>query len=83
MTLSIAESCTGGFLSSCFTSFSGASDYFKGSLITYSNEAKIKFLDINKLYLYGKVDIGGQDNQTGTTLGTKTGLSYTIATFKK
>ena len=48
LSLSIAESCTGGFLSSCFTSFSGASDYFKGSLITYSNEAKIKFLDINK-----------------------------------
>ncbi len=48
LTLSIAESCTGGFLSTFFTSKSHASKFFKGSLIAYSNDFKIKFLDIRK-----------------------------------
>ena len=46
--ISIAESCTGGFLSSCFTSYSGASSYFKGSIVAYNNELKVKFLNINQ-----------------------------------
>ena len=46
--ISIAESCTGGFLSSCFTSRSGSSAYFKGSMVVYSDEAKIAFLDIDE-----------------------------------
>ena len=46
-TISIAESCTGGFLSSCFVSKSGASNYFKGSLIAYSNDIKQEFLSIS------------------------------------
>ena len=47
-TLTIAESCTGGFLSSSFTSISGASTFFKGSFITYSNESKTNFLNISQ-----------------------------------
>ena len=47
ITVSVAESCTGGFISTFFTSGSGSSDLFKGSMITYSNESKINFLDIN------------------------------------
>tara|TARA_Y100000994_G_C15680071_1_gene437316 strand:- start:738 stop:1253 length:516 start_codon:yes stop_codon:yes gene_type:complete len=47
-TTSVAESCTGGFLSSCLTSCSGASSYFKGSVVVYSNELKIGFLDIDE-----------------------------------
>jgi len=46
-TLSCAESCSGGLLSSLFTEHSGASDYFKAGLITYSNFAKSKFLDLS------------------------------------
>ena len=47
LTVSVAESCTGGFISTFLTSGSGASSFFKGSTIVYSNESKINFLDIN------------------------------------
>ena len=48
ITLSAAESCTGGLLSSKFTRLSGSSKYFQMGLITYSNKAKIKILKVNK-----------------------------------
>ena len=46
--ISVAESCTGGLLASAITSISGASKIFDLGLITYSNQAKIKILKINK-----------------------------------
>ncbi len=46
LTLSIAESCTGGLLSSKITDIPGSSKYFKMSVIAYSNESKIKLLDV-------------------------------------
>ncbi len=46
--LSIAESCTGGLLASSITSVSGASKIFNLGLVTYSNQAKIKILKVNK-----------------------------------
>ena len=55
--ISFAESCTGGLLTSSITSISGASKIFSLSLITYSNQAKIKFLKVNKNIIkkYGAV----------------------------
>ena len=55
--ISFAESCTGGLLASSITSISGASKIFNLGLITYSNQAKIKFLKINKNIIrkYGAV----------------------------
>ena len=52
-----AESCTGGYLAHLITSVPGSSDYFKGSLIAYSNEVKIKQLDVSPQTLdtYGAV----------------------------
>ena len=52
-----AESCTGGLLTSSVTSVSGASKIFNLGLITYSNQAKIKFLKVNKNIIkkYGAV----------------------------
>ena len=47
LTLSTAESCTGGYLAHLITSIPGSSDYYKGSVISYSNEIKINELDIN------------------------------------
>jgi len=47
-TIALSESCTGGAVSSYFTSFPGASKFFKGGFVTYSDESKIKFLDITK-----------------------------------
>ena len=43
-----AESCTGGMLSSSITSVSGSSKIFNVGLVTYSNQAKIKFLKVPK-----------------------------------
>ena len=55
--ISFAESCTGGLLASSITSISGASKIFNIGLITYSNQAKIKFLKVNKNIIkkYGAV----------------------------
>ena len=46
--ISVVESCTGGLLASTITSISGASKIFSLGLITYSNQAKIKILRVNK-----------------------------------
>ena len=55
--ISVAESCTGGILSSAITSVSGSSKVFNLGLITYSNESKIKLLKISKKNItkYGAV----------------------------
>lgn len=47
-TLSIAESCTGGALAAKFTAIPGASKYFLGSVVAYSNEVKCQLLHIDK-----------------------------------
>ena len=44
--LAVAESCTGGMLASRLINVSGASNVFKEGLITYANEAKMKYLDV-------------------------------------
>ena len=55
--ISVVESCTGGMLASKITSVSGASKIFNLGLVTYSNQAKIKFLKVNKKIVkkYGAV----------------------------
>ena len=57
--LAIAESCTGGMLSSAITSVSGASKVFTMSLITYSNQAKISILKVPRKVIqkHGAVSI--------------------------
>ena len=47
-TISTAESCTGGMIAEKFTANSGASEYFKGSIVSYSTQAKIDVLGISK-----------------------------------
>lgn len=47
-TLAVAESCTGGLIASMMTDVSGSSDYFLFSGVTYSNEAKIGVLGVEK-----------------------------------
>jgi nicotinamide-nucleotide amidase len=57
LTLSVAESCTGGKLASLFTAIPGCSEYFKGGAVSYSNEAKIRILGVNAMDIdeYGAV----------------------------
>ena len=57
LSISVAESCTGGMLSSSITSISGASKIFNIGLVTYSNLAKIKLLKVSSsnIKIYGAV----------------------------
>ena len=48
LTISVAESCTGGLLAQNLTKLSNSSKYFQMGLITYSNQAKIRVLKVNK-----------------------------------
>ena len=48
LTVSVAESCTGGFLSTFLSCYSGASSFFKGSTINYTNISKIKLLGVDE-----------------------------------
>lgn len=47
MTLSTAESCTGGMVASILTSVPGASGYFQGGIVAYQNEVKVGQLDVS------------------------------------
>jgi nicotinamide-nucleotide amidase len=47
-TLSVAESCSGGVIASKITANAGASSYFRGGVVAYSDDIKHKFLNIDK-----------------------------------
>lgn len=57
MTLSTAESCTGGGIAALITSVPGSSSYFKGGIVAYSNEVKMNLLHVSPQTLekYGAV----------------------------
>ena len=57
LTISVVESCTGGLLAHNLTKLANSSKYFQMGLTTYSNQAKIKILKVNKKIIkkYGAV----------------------------
>ena len=57
LTISVVESCTGGLLAHNLTKLANSSKYFQIGLTTYSNQAKIKILKVNKNIIkkYGAV----------------------------
>jgi len=56
LSLAVMESCTGGLLAATITNTPGASTYFKGGLVAYSNEAKIAYgVDAQLIYEYGAI----------------------------
>ena len=57
LTISVAESCTGGLLAHHLTKLANSSKYFQMGLTTYSNQAKTKILRVNKKIInkYGAV----------------------------
>ena len=57
LTLGLVESATGGLISHLITGVSGSSDYFKGSVTSYSNEVKISVIGVKAATLkkYGAV----------------------------
>ena len=57
LTISVAESCTGGSLSHAITRIPGASSYFDCGYITYSNQSKVEMLEVDTqtIKTYGAV----------------------------
>lgn len=50
-TAATAESCTGGLISAGFTALPGSSDWFKGGIVSYANEAKMRLLSVSEVTL--------------------------------
>jgi nicotinamide-nucleotide amidase len=79
-TLALAESCTGGSLAAELTRHAGASDYFLGSIVAYSNRLKTALLDIPEDLLE---DYGAVSKETVSAMiegiMKKTGCDYGIA----
>ncbi|MCW8896826.1 MAG: competence/damage-inducible protein A [Flavobacteriales bacterium] len=80
-TLSTAESCTGGYIAHLITQVSGASDYFKGAVVSYANETKIESLGVNAddINQYGAVSKQIVE-QMAIGVRTKLNTNYSIAT---
>mgnify|MGYP001288190660 CR=1 FL=1 len=59
LTLSIAESCTGGLLSDRITNIPRCSDYFQGGVVCYSDQSKINLLNVDEKIIknFGSVSI--------------------------
>lgn len=76
VTVTTVESCTGGALASAITSVAGASEYFNGALVTYSNEMKSSLVGVKETTLksFGAVSqqvveemaVGGKNRMNAT-----------------
>jgi len=79
-TLALAESCTGGFMASQLTAVPGASSYFLGSLVTYSNQLKEDLLGVSPETLKNHGAVSPEVvHEMWTGLLKKTGADYGIA----
>jgi nicotinamide-nucleotide amidase len=80
-TLAIAESCTGGLIANMMTDIDGSSDYFIFSGVTYSNDAKINILNVQKKTI---IDHGAVHEQTAFEMAQgvrqKAGADFALST---
>ena len=58
--IAVSESCTAGLVASNITSISGSSKYFKGGIIAYQNEIKIKILGVSKELIAEKTEVSAE-----------------------
>lgn len=81
LTFAAAESCTGGMVSDVITSHPGVSEWFYGSFVTYSNEAKKAMLNVSSIPLmkHGAVsDVIAEAMVTGVFENTHADLAVSI-----
>lgn len=80
LTLATAESCTGGAIASRLTALAGASQYFLGGVITYSNQMKTDLLGVSEKTLNDKGAVSEEVViQMAEGVISKTGADYGIA----
>ncbi|HEV2251251.1 MAG TPA: CinA family protein [Candidatus Limnocylindria bacterium] len=82
LTVAVAESCTGGLLGAILTEHSGSSDYFRGGLEVYSDDAKTVLADVppQLIHAHGAVSsvvAAALARGARKTLGAKIGLGIT------
>ena len=80
-TLSVAESCTGGYISHLITSIPGSSSFFLGAVVSYANEVKRDLLDVPQELIekYGAVSIQTVEKMA-EGVRKKTGSDVSLAT---
>jgi len=57
--IAVAESCTGGLVAAALTEIAGSSDVFEAGFVTYSNEGKVKLLEVSEdvIETFGSVSV--------------------------
>jgi len=81
LTVASAESCTGGYIAHLLTSVPGSSDYFKGSIVAYSNEIKETQLGISPELISEKGEVSEEVAiAMASNIRAKMGANYGIAT---
>lgn len=81
LTLSVAESCTGGLLSNTITNVPGSSEYFIGGVVAYSNDVKTEVLGVKArtLRMFGAVSIqAAEEMAAGVKKKLKSDVSISI-----
>lgn len=82
LTISTAESCTGGHIGHKITSISGSSEYFKGGVISYSNELKMNMLGVHKSTLLSDGAVSEatvKEMQRGAIMAMNTDISIAVS----
>ncbi len=82
LTVSVAESCTGGLLGAALSDVSGSSAYFMGGVLAYDNAVKIKLLGVSETLIEQHGAVGPQVAAAMATgvvrlLGTNLGIAVT------
>ena len=81
ISISVAESCTAGILSSKITSSSGASNFFKGGIIAYQNNIKIGVLGVSESIIREKTEVCSEVvEQMAESVRNKLLADFSIAT---
>ena len=60
LTISTAESCTGGLIAHYMTMVAGSSEYYKGSVVSYCNEVKMNALGVKKSSIAAHTEVSGE-----------------------